>query len=277
MAYPPAQCSYASPGALATSSPAFHRKVWLTVGTTRRLFEIGLLENFIHYGLDYRRNRSGCHGPEGPVDPWALPYESPEDELPDGPGILPKSLRRGLLEILPRLHQRGFLVFHEEALKTQPRRARTNQPGYPVMNTANLAFWYRQVMRDGDWQLTPMAKHLFTAAKAWLEAQPLCGDTGTREWSSCSPLTPEDAEALGRVEGQRMGIFTEVVHCPLSPKKERNLPAGDRLYKLRIDPSRSSVIYWLKQDRRLREHHIQPLMCALDPIPTCIYGENPPT
>lgn len=256
MAYPPVQCTYSE-----GRGPFYHRKVWLNVGTTRRLFEIGLLENFIHYGLDYRRNRSGCHGPEGPIDPWALPYTSPEDELPDGPGILPKSLRRGLLEILSRLHQRGFLVFHEEALKTQPRRARTNQPGYPVMNSANLAFWYRQVLRNGDWRLNPMAKHLFTAAKAWLVEQPLFADSGALPCFGLDddPLPQSTIdEVVAHCAG--MGAKAEVIaNRPLPPGKSGL--AGPHLL---ISREPLPGTYWLKQEDRAQDHFLEGIWKILE-------------
>lgn len=244
MAYPPVQCSYSE----GRRGAAYHLKVWLSVGTTRRLFQIGLLENFIHYGLDYRR--------EDGV--WARPYKSPEDELPDGPGILPKSLRKGLLEILPKLHQRGFLIFHDEALKTQPRRAKTHQPGYPVMNAANLALWYRQVMRNGDWQLTPMAKHLFTAAKAWLAEQPLFADSGALPCFNLSdgPL-PQDIsdKVLGHCTA--MGTTAKII----ARKSDGSLP------HLWFDHDPQPGTYWLKQEERAQDHLLEgvwPLLGVLE-------------
>ena len=266
MNLPPVQCSYAT----GRRGAAYHRKVWLTVGTTKRLFEIGLLENFIHYGLDYRRNRSGCHGPEGPIDPWALPYKSPEDELPDGPGILPKSLRRGLLDILPRLHQRGFLIFHEEALKTQPRRARTNQPGYPVMNAVNLSLWYREVLRNGDWRLTPTAKHLFTAAKAWLAEQPIFADSGTLPCFTMSeePI-PQDIQDKILAHCTRMGAKSRII-----PKK----PNGG-MANLWFDVDPLPGTYWLKQEDRAEEHFLEGVWKIVEPVDVsrCTFPEKSPT
>ena len=250
MAYPPIKCSYSE----GRRGGAYHLKVWLSVGTTRRLFQIGLLENFIHYGLDYRR--------EDGV--WALPYKSPEDELPDGPEILPKSLRKGLLEILPKLHQRGFLIFHDEALKTQPRRAKTHQPGYPVMNAANLALWYRQVMRNGDWKLTPMANHLFTAAKAWLTEQPLFADSGALPCFNLSddPL-PQSTHDTVLAHCTSMGAKAKVVANRKLPEGASGLSGPHLLFD--HDPLPGT--YWLKQEDRAEEHFLEgvwPLLGILE-------------
>ena len=249
MAYPPVQCLYST----GRRGAAYHRKVWLNVGTTRRLFEIGLLENFIHYGLDMR-NHTGTHGPLGPLDPWAVPYKSPEDELADAPGRLPKSLRRGLLDILPRLHQRGFLIFHDEALKTQPRRAKTHQPGYPVMNSANLAVWYRHVMRDGDWRLTPMAYHLFTAARAWLAEQPIFADSGALSCFNLSdaPL-PQDTIDKLVAHCTSMGTKAKIVANRPLPPGGSGL-SGPHLW-IEHDPLPGT--YWLKQEDRAEDHILE--------------------
>ena len=240
--YPPVQCTYSE----GRHGAAYHRKVWLTVGTTRRLFEIGLLENFIHYGLDYRTNRSGCHGPKGPIDPWALPYRSPEDELPDGPGILPKSLRRGLLEILPRLHQRGFLIFHDEALKTRPQRGH--------LGAGNMALWYREVLRNGDWQLTPVAKHLFTAAKAWLEEQLILADSGA---FACFSLddNPLPQDVVDRVEAHcsAMGARAQVIANDPKPERKSSHAGPHLLFS--HDPLPGT--YWLKQEDRAQDHFLE--------------------
>lgn len=251
MAYPPVQCSYSE----GRRGAAYHLKVWLSVGTTRRLFQIGLLENFIHYGLDMRQDRPDSPDTLSLLNPWARPYKSPEDELPDGPGILPKSLRKGLLEILPRLHQRGFLIFHDEALKTQPRRAKTHQPGYPVMNAANLALWYRQVMRNGDWKLTPMANHLFTAAKAWLTEQPLFADSGTLPCFNLSdgPL-PQDTADKVVAHCTAMGTTAKII----ARKSDGSLP------HLWFDHDPLPGTYWLKQEERAQDHFLEGVWKILE-------------
>ena len=242
MAYPPVQCSYSTgrPGA------AYHRKVWLNVGTTRRLFEIGLLENFIHYGLEMR-NHAGTHGPLGPLDPWAVPYKKPEDELPDAPGRLPKSLRRGLLDILPRLHQRGLLLFHDEALKTRPKPGR--------ITAHNMAIWLQQVMRDGDWKLTPMAHHLFTAARAWLAEQPIFADSGTLPCFNLSdkPL-PQDTHDKVLAHCTAMGTKSKII----SRKDDGSLP---HLW-FEMDPLPGT--YWLKQEDRAQDHFLEGVWKILE-------------
>ena len=253
MTHPPVRCSYAARPLL--------RKVWLVVGTTRRLFEIGLLENFIHYGLDTVQDRPDSPDTLSLLNPWARPYKSPEDELSDAPCRLPKSMRMGLLEILPKLHQRGFLIFHDEALNTQPRRAKTHQPGYPVMNAANLALWYRQVMQHGDWRLTPEATHLLTAAKAWLTEQPLFGNSGALPWFHLGdePL-PQGIVDKVVAHVATMGATAEIkANKPLPPGK-----SGLAGPHLAIEHEPLPGTYWLKQEPRAEEKILEGVWKILE-------------
>ena len=228
--WPEVKCSYSQRGGRPD-------KVWLDLGGTKRLFHIHHLENFIHYGLDYVvtpgvaeelklvSSRVG----------WSRPYRSPKDELPDGPGILPQALRAGMLDTLVRLHQRGFLAFHDEALQTRPNPMRTT--------SANMELWRREVLKYGDWKLTPVAAHLLRGAKAWLEPQLLFYGGALPLYTLAEQLLDQAVQDRIKAVCQSFGV-----RANLSQREK------SRMTDIYFEHAPLPGTYWLKQEQRAEDH-----------------------
>ena len=247
---PPVQCCYSK----GRTADAYHSKVWLILGTTKRLFKINLLENFIHYGLDMRQDRQDSPDTLSLLNPWALPYRSLEDELPDAPGRLPKSMRMGLPDVLYRMHQRGFLIFHEEALLVRPR------PGHISINS--MDFWYRGVAEHGHWKLAPVALHLLKAAKAWLEEQDLFADSGALPWFSLNddPLPLNVVDQIIAV----CASFGAKASISNNAPRDESRKAGFVGPHLMIQREPISGTYWLKQEDRAERHILDAVFAVLE-------------